>query len=96
MGRPGLDVLRSTGIPADAQLRDVAVADADVWVVGNRANEDGAPVEALAWRYTGTGWTSYRIDMHPGAILNGVQPPAPARSGRPVRRAPTGPGTACC
>ena len=68
--------LRSTGIPADAQLRDVAVAD--VWVVGNRANEDGAPVEALAWRYTGTGWTSYRIDPHPGAILNGVHATSPS------------------
>ena len=63
--------LPTTGIPTDAELRDVAVTGTDVWVVGDRANAAG-PIEALAWHLDGIRWSPYRIDTHPGAVLNGV------------------------
>jgi len=64
-------LLPLTGIQPDAELRDVAVAGPDVWVVGDRANAAG-PIESLAWRYAGTRWTSYRPGPHPRGVLNGV------------------------
>jgi hypothetical protein len=65
-------LLPLSGIPAEAELRDVAVAGSDVWVVGDRADASG-PIEGLAWRWhAGGGWTSYRPDPHPWGVLNGV------------------------
>jgi hypothetical protein len=67
-----------TGIAADAELRDIAVIGSDVWAVGDRANAAG-PIEAVAWRLNGDGksWSSYRIDPHRGAVLNGVHTTSP-------------------